>query len=121
MSKKIKIFISVGMSGRNEKNVRNDIKRVKEKAMKIFYREELEFIDNFDCPPPKIPNKLYYLGEAIKKLGECDYCIFADGWKEYKGCKIELEICKQYGIEILYEYNHGYNQDKLYTDYKIKI
>ena len=43
------------------------------------------------------------LAESIKFMSNVDAVYFLKGWEEARGCKIEHEIAKQYGIEVLYE------------------
>ena len=64
-----KVFISVGMSGRYECDVSQDICRAYENVHKLF--GECEIVDNWCCDGPEYTGRLWYLGEAIKKLGDC--------------------------------------------------
>ena len=43
------------------------------------------------------------LAESIKLMSDVDAVYFLKGWEEARGCKIEHEIAKQYGIEVMYE------------------
>lgn len=97
-----KIFISVGMRCRKEVDVRLDIDRANHTIYEMFGRD-VETLDNWSCVGPDNAGRLWYLGEAIKKLGDCDACYFVKGWQKHKGCKAEYEICKLYGIEIIEE------------------
>lgn len=95
-----RVFISVPMNGREEIDVRNDIKRASENIRK-FYSENVEIVHNYDCVASENTSRLWYLGEAIKQLGECDVCYFVEGWRNSNGCLIEFNICKLYGIGII--------------------
>lgn len=97
-----KVFISVGISGRNTENVLEDIARANYNIGKR-YGEDVEIVHNFDCISPIGSGRLYCLGEAIKKLGDCDACYFVDGWDKHKGCLVEFLVCKLYGIDIIEE------------------
>ena len=97
-----KVFISVGMRCRKEIDVRLDIDRANHTIYEMFGRD-VETLDNWSCVGPDNAGRLWYLGEAIKKLGDCDACYFVKGWQKHKGCKAEYEICKLYGIEIIEE------------------
>ena len=59
-----------------------------------------EILDNiFTDKIPKVKNKnIYYLSKAITLMTEADIIIFMPGWKDSRGCKIEYEIAKEYGI-----------------------
>lgn len=98
-----KVFISVGMNGREFKEVIQDIHRARLAIMNMFDDDQFEIIHNNNCVAPDGAGRLYYLGEAIKKLDGCDACYFVKGWQNHKGCLIEYEVCKLYGIEIVEE------------------
>jgi hypothetical protein len=106
-----KVFISVGMSGRNTVDVVRDINRAINHLCNDIMNEDFDpifdrdmIVTNFDCVPPAGSNqRLWCLGEAIKKLGECDICYFVKGWQKHKGCVIEHNICELYGIKIVEE------------------
>lgn len=97
-----KVFISVGMRGRKEVDVRLDIDRANH-SMHEMFGCDVETLDNWSCVGPDNAGRLWYLGEAVKKLGDCDACYFVKGWLKHKGCRAEYEICKLYGIEIIEE------------------
>lgn len=97
-----KVFISVGMRGRENDAVLMDIARAIGNSIELFGLD-IETVNNWNCKGPDNAGRLYYLGEAIKKLGDCDACYFCKGWQNHKGCLAEMEICKIYGIEIIEE------------------
>lgn len=98
-----RVFVSVGMSGREAYDIGNDIERAKT-TIKHNATGKVHIIDNYDCvKPDTLTTRLYCLGEAVKKLGDCDACFFVKGWENYNGCKVEMEVCKTYGIEIILE------------------
>jgi hypothetical protein len=37
----------------------------------------------------------------IKQLMDCDYIMLLPGWNKSKGCRIEIALCKELGIEEL--------------------
>lgn len=43
------------------------------------------------------------LAESIKFMSNVDAIYFLKGWENARGCKIEHEIAKQYGVNIIYE------------------
>lgn len=97
-----KVFISVGMSGRKDHEIAFDIDRAYRTVWEMF-EHNVGIYDNWGCIGPTDAGRLWYLGEAIKKLGACDACYFVKGWQNYKGCVIEHKICELYGIEIIEE------------------
>lgn len=65
-------------------------------------KKPFEIVDTFfDFPPDKGP--LYYLGASIAALDEADFAYFLKGWEKYRGCQIEHECCKEYGVLIIYQ------------------
>ena len=49
----------------------------------------------------KIP--LFYLAKSLEVMSQCSAVYFCKGWENYRGCKIEHEAAKEYGLEIIYE------------------
>lgn len=44
-----------------------------------------------------------FLAKSIEKMSLCHTVYFSKGWENDRGCKIEHEVAKQYGLEIIYE------------------
>lgn len=54
--------------------------------------------------PPGVKNSgLYGLGLSITAMSECDAVFFCKGWEEAKGCLIEHDAAKFYGLKLIYE------------------
>ena len=104
-----KIMISQPMAGKTEE----EIKETREKAITLFKEKGYKFINTL------FTNE-WYSSEAIKKRGVeqiplcflakslenmclCNVAYFCKGWENARGCRIEHEVAKQYGLEILYE------------------
>ena len=98
-----KIFISQPMRGLIDEEIlekRNEIK----KDIETKINEEVEFIDSFMQDYPGEINKripVWYLGKSIQLLSQADIVYFGKGWNEARGCRIEHEIAKVYGIDII--------------------
>jgi len=95
-----KVFISVGMRGRTNEEIKTDIDNATRHIRSLF-GDDVEIVDNFVERPEGNTQRLYCLGESIKRLGECDYCYFCYNWKAYHGCNIEYNVCLRYGIKRL--------------------
>ena len=68
--------------------------------------EPVELIDSFIEDYPGEINKhipVFYLGKSIQFLSQADIAYFGGDWRNARGCKIEHEVAKQYGIEIIEE------------------
>ena len=101
-----RIFVSVGMNGREFEDINGDLIRA---SILIFDNNvkgctgDVAVVHNLSCSSPEGSSRLWCLGEAIKQLGECDACFFCKGWENYKGCCAEMAICQLYGIEVITE------------------
>lgn len=96
----MKVFISQPMRGKSDEEIlleRNQmIKKVEESAT-----EKPEVIDSFFQNAPVEAKPLWFLGKSIELLSTADVAVFAKGWKDARGCRIEHECCEQYGIKII--------------------
>ena len=97
----MKVMISQPMRGKTEEQIREERKAIIEK----FNNMHIEVIDTiFTEEPPKDCNvAVYYLGKSISAMKDIDAIYMDDGWREARGCRIEHQVAKEYGIKILYE------------------
>lgn len=101
----MKVFISVPMAGRSDKEIQDDIENAKETLIDNIGEEVwCTFLDNFTSfpPPENASDSIWYLSEAIKKMSFCDAVYFCPGWENARGCLIENEIAINYGLECIY-------------------
>lgn len=108
----MRVFISLPMSGRTDKEVFTEIEGIKkiftEYANEELPDEEIIFVDTYvqqSAPDICVTEPLWYLGESIKIMSTCDAVIFAPGWAMARGCKIEHDTALEYGIQ---RYKLGY-------------
>ena len=96
-----KLFVSVPMKGRTEKEIKASIQKMK-KIAEIYEGEELELIDSYieDNPPKDSKEAVWYLGESLKKLAQADVFIGIDDTWGWNGCYIEMETANRYGIKV---------------------
>lgn len=95
-----KLFISVPMKGRTEAQIRATVEQMHHIAEAVF-GEGLEVIQTYisDDPPADANQAVWYLGESIKKMADADYFIgIYDEEKAFRGCAIENQAAKTYGI-----------------------
>ena len=100
-----KIFISQPMRGLTDEEILNKRQEIMKNAEKVI-KEPVELIDSFIEDYPGEINKhipVFYLGKSIQFLSQADVAYFGGDWRNARGCKIENEIAKQYGIEIIEE------------------
>ena len=43
-----------------------------------------------------------FLAKSLENMSLCDAAYFAKGWENARGCKIEHEVAKAYGVKIIY-------------------
>jgi len=98
----MKIMISQPMAGIPDEKIRKQRDEIIEKFKKLH----IEVVDSFiteEAPSDSYKPNVYYLGRTIMTfLHQVDAVYFADGWREARGCRIEHQICKEYGIKCLY-------------------
>lgn len=46
---------------------------------------------------------LCFLAKSLENMSLCHTAYFCKGWENARGCRIEHEAAKAYGLEILYE------------------
>ena len=95
-----KLFISCPMRGRTEEAIRATMEQMQNIAEAIFEQHLEVVLTYFEGNPPKGTNeRLWYLGESIKKMSEADYYIGVyDEQNGYDGCVIENKTALLYGL-----------------------
>lgn len=95
-----KLFVSVPLKGRTEKEIKASIQKMK-KVAEIYEGKELELIDSYieDNPPKDSKETIWYLGERLKKLSQADVFIGICESYDWNGCRIERKIAEKYDIK----------------------
>ena len=44
-----------------------------------------------------------FIAKSIENMSLCHTVYFCSGWENARGCKIEHDVAKAYGLEIIYE------------------
>ena len=97
----MRIFLSLGMRGRDESDILADIAEATHYAKSLYAESatECEVINAYNQEEaPEDASRIYYLGRSIQVLGSCDQVWFINDWETYRGCRAEHEVCKIYGI-----------------------
>ena len=93
----MRIFLSLGMRGRAEKDVLEEIAEVTHYIKSVH--PDWEVINTYRQEGiSEDASRTYYLGRSIQVLGDCDQVWFINDWYNYRGCLVEYEVCKIYGI-----------------------
>ena len=96
-----KLFISQPMRDKTNEEIKEERNNIVKRVTERF--GEVEVIDSFFENAPHDAKPLWFLGKSLELLSTADCAYFAEGWKEYRGCKIEHEAAVHYGIDIVGE------------------
>lgn len=98
----MKVMISQPMNGKTEERIRAE----RENIIKALESKGYEVVDTIfaEESPKDCDTALYYLSKSIEAIGKVDAVLFVNGWHKARGCRIEHEICVQYGKNTMYEY-----------------
>lgn len=94
-----KLFISQPMRDKTDEEIKAERVKIIKEVVDRF--GQVEVIDSFFESAPHDARPLWFLGKSLELLATADIAYFADGWKDYRGCKLEHECAMQYGIEIV--------------------
>lgn len=97
----MKIMISQPMQGLSIEQIRQN----REEVVKDLVAKGHDVVDSIiNYIPPNIKNeRVYCLAQSILIISKCDAVYFMKGFEKARGCMIEYEICKKYGIKIFNE------------------
>ncbi len=95
----MRVFISLPMTGRSVENIREDLARIRAALASAGHIAS----DGFETEDAgtQVNWPVWCLGNSFKRLAGCDAAYFAEGWQRSKGCAMEHEVCKLYGIPIV--------------------
>ena len=104
-----KAMLSQPMAGRTDE----EIIATREKAVKELESRGYEVINTLftdewyssekmkERGVVQIP--LCFLAKSLENMSLCHSVYFCDGWENARGCKIEHDTAKAYGLEMIYE------------------
>jgi len=100
----LKLFISQPMKDKTDAEILAERKRMTECAESALGCE-VEVLDTFftDYTPEANYQGVAFLGRSIMALADADAAIFGEGWENYRGCRIEHQVCVDYGVPIINE------------------
>ena len=105
----MKAMLSQPMRGKtNEEIVATREKAIKALTSKGYEAVNTLFTDEWYNPENmekrgvvQIP--LCFLAKSLENMSLCHAAYFCKGWENARGCRIEHEAAKAYGLEIIYE------------------
>ena len=101
-----KLFVSQPMRGKSDEEILTERNRIILKAQDAL-GEAVDPLPSFFKSPAKEHENapVHYLANSVHMLAEADAAVFAKGWEEARGCRIEHEVCLAYGIDIVEVYS----------------
>ena len=110
----MKVMLSQPMNGRSEEEIKKERQNIIEK----FNKMHIDVIDTlFTEEAPQDCNvAVYYLGKSISAMKDIDALYMCDNWFNARGCKIENQVAREYGIKIL-DKNFFVNKQVLDNNY----
>lgn len=95
----MKVMIIQPMAGRDEEEIKKERKMI----TNVIKENGAEVINTLftEEAPKNSKQGLYYLGKSIQAMAEADKVILLPNWENARGCKIEYECAKAYGVECI--------------------
>ncbi len=95
----MKVMISQPMNGRNEE----EIKKERQEIVQRLNKMHIDVIDTLftEEVPVDCNIAVYYLGKSISAMKDIDAIYMCDNWFNARGCRIEHQVAREYGIKIL--------------------
>lgn len=105
----MKAMLSQPMDGKTDEEIiatrENAISTLKEKGYEIVNTLFTDEWYNRDAMEKRgvIQIPLCFLAKSIESMSMCHAVFFCKGWENARGCRIEHDVAKAYGLTILYE------------------
>lgn len=99
----MKIFISQPVSGKTKEEVKCKNDSIVAMAKRRYGNDVSATSMNPEYCFDGRSRDLWMLGRAIQFLSTADVAVFANGWGEYRECRIERICAKEYGVQIIDE------------------
>ena len=94
-----RIFISQPMKDKTDAEIKEERNKIIEGCHRE-YGDDIEIIDSFFESAPHDAKPLWFLAKSLELLATADIAVFSSGWDKARGCIIEHDCAKAYGIEI---------------------
>lgn len=105
----MKAILSQPMAGKTDE----EIVATRERAIKALTERGFEIINtlftdewysNESMAERGVENiPLCFLAKSLENMSLCHAAYFCKGWENARGCKLEHEAAKAYGLDIIYE------------------
>ena len=95
-----KLYISQPMRGKSMNDIMAERKQLVTEAAAELHTGDILVLDtlfiNHDKPP------LETLGRSLEKMAEADAVIFAPGWRNARGCRVEHLAASEYDLKVIH-------------------
>lgn len=116
--KGLRVFISQPMYNKTSEEIEANNQSILEKVKKYFNDDDIIDCDSYFDTKIKLDNvknePLYWLSQSIMLLSTADVIVMGSGWENSRGCIIEYECAKRYGMLVIYEDTDYITKDKLF-------
>ena len=101
-----KVFVSLPIAGKTKDEIEKARKQAEVEAACVLHTNDIEFIDTwiYEDPPEYLEGDkigLWYLGKSLEKLTQADVVYCAREWTSFRGCVIEHDAAKSYGLRVI--------------------
>ena len=96
----VKVFISQPMRGRSQEQIESERDATIARAAEIL-GDVREVPSYFGPRGAEQMSPLECLGKSLELMSHADVAVFAPGWEEARGCRIEHACAVEYGVEIV--------------------
>lgn len=106
------VMISQPMAGKDAKEILFQKSKAELTLQNMGYTVANTYFNTYDhdsdgslVPTGQKPYSvgLNYLSKSLEAMSYCDTVYFCQGWEGARGCKLEHEAAKAYGLKVLYE------------------
>lgn len=104
-----KAMLSQPMAGKTEQEIRE----TREKAIAALEKKGYSVVNTLFTDEWYSPEKmrergvvqipLCFLAKSLENMSLCHTAYFCKGWEAARGCRIEHDAARAYGLEIIYE------------------
>lgn len=104
-----KAMLSQPMAGKTEE----EIIETRNRAIEVLEREGYEIVNtlftdewysNGAMKERGVVNvPLCFVAKSLENMSLCHAAYFCKGWENARGCKIEHDVAKAYGLKVIYE------------------
>ena len=105
----MKAMLSQPMAGKTVE----EIKATRERAIEVLNAKGYEIVNTLFTDEWYSKDKmnergvvtvpLCFLAKSLDNMSKCNAAYFCKGWEKARGCRIEHETAKAYGLTIIYE------------------